>query len=81
MPKAIFWQATEEPTYHARRKTLATAFFKSKLPTLIEIIKEVTMRHLNDTDKDTEVNIPVFTMELQGRIIVNIGLGRGLSSI
>jgi len=81
MPKAIFWQATEEPTYHARRKTLSQAFFKSKLPSLIEIIKEVTMRHLRDTDKATEINLPMFTMELQGRIIINIGLGRGLSNI
>lgn len=77
MPKAIFWQATEEDTYHARRKVLSQAFFKSKLLTLIEIIKEVTMRHLNDTDKENEVDIPQFTMQLQGRIIINIGIGRG----
>jgi len=74
---SIIFQPTEEPDYHQKRKALSQAFFKKKITSLIEIIKSVTMKHLKDTDDQTEINLPMFTKDLQAKIIINIALGRG----
>jgi hypothetical protein len=49
-----------------------------KSTSLIEIIKTVTLKHLADTDSQKEVDLPVFTKDLQAKIIINIALGKGL---
>jgi hypothetical protein len=49
-PTAIFFQKTEDKTYMPKRKLMSAAFFKSKLGSLIEIIKKVMYEHLKETD-------------------------------
>jgi len=73
--------ATDEEHYHDRRKTLAHTFFRSKLPTIIDTIKKVTLDYLKETENETEIEFALFTMQLQARILINILLGPGISDL
>ena len=42
-PSTINFQKTDDSDYKIKRKTLSAAFFKSKTPFIIDIIKEVTL--------------------------------------
>ena len=74
-PTAIFFQKSEDKNYMPKRKLMSAAFFKSKLGSLIEIIKDIMYKHLRETHDQTEVNIAHFTMLQQARIIINIAVG------
>ena len=78
-PSTIIFQKTEDPDYRLKRKTLSSAFFKSKTKFLVDIIKEVTLDFLKETENETEFDLPTFTNTLEARIIMNIGVGRDSS--
>jgi hypothetical protein len=80
-PTAIFFQKSEDKTYMPKRKLMSAAFFKSKLGSLIEIIKDIMYKHLRETHDQTEVNISHFTMLQQARIIINIAVGKAGESL
>jgi len=61
---AIFLQATEDKDYHAKRKALSSAFFKSKLQRMTVIIKEVIFKHLRETEKIEIVDLVKFTTDI-----------------
>ena len=46
---------------------------------MVQIIKKVTLDYLKEVEHQTEVNFPLFTMQLQARIIINITIGPGVS--
>jgi cytochrome P450 len=48
MPTSIIFQNTEDPAYAEKRKILASAFFKNKVTSMIELIKKVTTDFIND---------------------------------
>jgi len=55
MPNSILFQATEHPNYHEKRKVLSAAFFKSKLISMTQIIKEVAdkeVKRLKNENKE-----------------------------
>jgi hypothetical protein len=55
---------------------MSTAFFKSKISSIVQTIKEVTIEHLKKHEEDGEIDLPPFAMELQAKIIVTIALGK-----
>jgi hypothetical protein len=57
---------------------MSTAFFKSKISNIVQTIKEMTVEHLKVNEKEGEINLPAFTMEMQAKIIVAIALGPGM---
>jgi hypothetical protein len=44
VPSSIFSTKTKDPDYAPKRKTISTAFFKKRLDTVTEIIKDVTYK-------------------------------------
>lgn len=51
---AVGFKKTDDPDYKPRRKTLASAFFKSKLQFIVQTIKEETLKELSRrADKNT----------------------------
>ena len=71
---------SEDPEYKLKRKELSTAFSRSQIKDICETIKEITLKQLRATDSQKEVNLAEFTIELQGRIVVNVACGAGVSS-
>jgi len=75
-PTTINFQATADADYKSKRKVLSGAFFKSKTPFIIDIIKQVSIQHLRETAHEEIFDLPSFTNDLQARIIANISVGR-----
>ena len=46
IPSSILFQETDETDYLEKRKTLSAAFFKSKLISMTNIIKKVTLNEV-----------------------------------
>lgn len=42
----ILFQPSEAPRYHEKRKALSTVFYKSKIQTITECVKHVTMSEI-----------------------------------
>ena len=72
-PQSIIFQATCEPDYTPKRKALSSAFFKSKLKSFEEIIKNVTYKQLAESQE--MINLPMFFLDLVSRILMNIAVG------
>ena len=45
---SILWEDTFSPNYIAKRKSLAAAFFKTKLRSMMEIVKQTTLSQIKD---------------------------------
>lgn len=79
-PNGIFMTATTEE-YKQRKKFLSKCFFESKMPAINQMIKEVTLEYLRDTQDDTEIDVTIFMTKLQANVIEAISVGRATRDI
>ena len=77
---AIISMETEDPTYKIKRKALSAAFLKSKMNLIMNNIKMTAMRCFHDLQAKGDVNevdLNLYTQEVQSSIIVSIIIGPG----
>ena len=81
MPTSIVFKYSEDKDYAERRKILASAFYKNNVAKMINLIKNVTRKLVEETQAkgNHELDIIDFTSILQQRIIINISVGPGFS--
>jgi cytochrome P450 len=83
LERAMVFKHTHDPRYITQRKEISSAFFKSKLLGMCKIIKEITMKEIKKLQESPNLdnfNMSDFTLSLQGRIIINILVGKGYST-
>jgi cytochrome P450 len=76
--QSVVFQATEHAQYTEKRKALGSAFFKSKLEGMTQIIKQVTLMEIKSLQKQQGLDrkqLGELTMDLQSRIIISISVG------
>lgn len=79
---AIASMETEHPEYKVKRKALSGAFLKSKMSMIIDGVKYIAMQSFAEIQSkgDTnEVDLNLYTSEVQANIIVSILVGSGHS--
>lgn len=81
IPTSIVFKFSEDKDYAERRKILASAFYKNNVAKMINLIKNVTRKLVEETQAkgNHELDIIEFTSILQQRIIINISVGPGVS--
>ena len=65
---------TDNPTYKKKRKALSAAFFKTKMSTIAQLVKQValeTFAELQAQGDENVVDINSFTSKVQAHIIVS----------
>jgi hypothetical protein len=74
---------TFDENYHATRKELSAAFFKSKLQTITKIIKEEMLDIIakRQAKPDGEVDIVDFWTKIQSQIFTAVAVGRGNANV
>ena len=79
LPHTVLVEDTDHPDYVLKRKILAASFFKSKLISLTNCVKEVTLKEIKKLQDQNEpvIDMSKFILELQCRIIVNCSVGPG----
>ena len=73
---------TEDPNYKLKRKALSAAFLKSKMDLIMHNIKETALQEfemLQAKGDVNEVDLNLYTKQVQSSIIVSIIIGPGLA--
>ena len=73
--EAFFFKLSEDKDFAERRKTLSSSLFKDKLRLMMNQIKRVCMEHIREHKDKDEFDIVDFFLRLQGKIIIQFGLG------
>ncbi len=83
IPNSILWQDTDDPSYADKRKTLSAAFFKQKLISMTNTIKEVTMKEIKRVQSapSKSVDLVQMTIDLYSRIIITCSVGQDQSQV
>lgn len=79
MRNSIVFSKTSEPSYKARRKLVAHAFYASRLRAMTETIFEVIHQRLLSWDKfhpSGEIDLVEELTEIQGEIVISFTIGR-----
>lgn len=82
-PQSLIFTPTEEMEYTARRKALASAFFKAKLRNMTKVIFRTVYKQLqtwdrNGEDGPTQINLIKQFNEFQGQVLINCAFGEGI---
>lgn len=71
---------TADPMCRKRRNAVTGGFFKGKIPQIIEMTKEIVYEHIRENKDKKDIDMFMFLVELQTRIIIDLCTGKGMST-